>query len=162
MFVEEDRLPFAGARYGGWDISNRDHTGWRGSLENPSSTYAIESFQGLGSASGVSRVRVWGCVERVKSTRREFHSAVRLAPSFAEAEVKCGQRLGESDAGIRELGSRVSAAFQETDVFRSLGSAISALWDQQVTAVLAKRFFERRGTEPFHRCIRGMEENESL
>ena len=36
-----------------------------------------------------------------------------------------------------------SSAVRDTDVFRTLGSANSASWDQQLTAVLAERFFER-------------------
>ena len=39
--------------------------------------------------------------------------------------------------------NRWNLAVQQTDVFRTLGSANSASWDQQLTAVLAERFFER-------------------
>jgi hypothetical protein len=39
-------------------------------------------------------------------------------------------------------------AVRKSDVFRTLGSANSASWDQQLTAVLAERFFERVWIRP--------------
>lgn len=86
----------------------------------------------------------------------EFPERFASHPLFSSCSVLLSRRL-HSD--INDALGETIIAVHLSDVFRTLGSANSASWDQRLTAMLAKRFFERIGISPnfiSERCRTGL------